>query len=59
MLDNRLDIIATDHAPHTWDEKQQAYLKAPSGLPLVQHSVLMMLDYVKKGMISLERMVEK
>lgn len=59
LLDDRLDIIATDHAPHTWEEKQQPYGKAPSGLPLVQHSLQMMLDYVKEGRISIEKVVEK
>lgn len=59
LLDDRLDIIATDHAPHTWDEKQQSYQKAPSGLPLVQHSLLMMLEYVKQGRVSVEKVVEK
>ncbi len=59
LLDDRLDIIATDHAPHTWEEKQLPYLQAPSGLPLVQHSLLLMLDYVKQGKISLEKVVEK
>ncbi len=59
LLDDRLDIIATDHAPHTWEEKSQEYLKAPSGVPLVQHSLLLMLDYVNQGKISLEKMVEK
>ncbi|GEP94354.1 dihydroorotase [Chitinophaga cymbidii] len=59
LLDDRLDIIATDHAPHTWDEKQQAYLQAPSGVPLVQHSLLMMLESVKAGRFSIEKMVEK
>jgi dihydroorotase len=59
LLDDRLDIIATDHAPHTWDEKQQPYQKAPSGLPLVQHSLLLMLQYVKQGKITLEKVVEK
>lgn len=59
LLDDRLDIIATDHAPHTWEEKQQPYQSAPSGLPLVQHSLLMMLEYVKAGKISLEKVVEK
>ncbi len=59
LLDDRLDIIATDHAPHTWDEKQQSYQKAPSGLPLVQHSLLMMLDYVNQGRITIEKVVEK
>ncbi len=59
LLDNRLDIIATDHAPHTWDEKQQPYTSAPSGLPLVQHSLVMMLSFYHRGFISLERIVEK
>ncbi|WP_118973883.1 dihydroorotase [Taibaiella koreensis] len=59
LLDDRLDIIATDHAPHTWEEKQQPYGKAPSGLPLVQHSLQMMLHYVQEGRISLEKVVEK
>lgn len=59
LLDDRLDIIATDHAPHTWEEKQQPYPQSPSGVPLVQHSLLLMLKYVKAGAISLERVVEK
>ena len=58
-LDDRLDIIATDHAPHTWEEKQQPYLQAPSGVPLVQHSLLMMLEQVKAGRFSIEKMVQK
>jgi len=59
VLDDRIDVIATDHAPHTWAEKQNPYLSAPSGLPLVQHSVLMMMDYVRQGKMSLEKLVEK
>lgn len=59
LLDDRLDIIATDHAPHTWEEKQQPYPGSPSGVPLVQHSLLMILNYVKEGRISLEKVVEK
>lgn len=59
LLDDRIDIIATDHAPHTWDEKSQVYTKSPSGLPLVQHSLLLMLDYVKNGRLSYEKLVEK
>ena len=59
LLDDRLDIIATDHAPHTWDEKSQSYENAPSGLPLVQHSLNIMLDFFHKEMISLEKIVEK
>jgi dihydroorotase len=59
LLDDRLDLIATDHAPHTWAEKQEDYLHAHAGLPLVQHSVLLMLHYVQQGKISLEKVVEK
>ncbi|MEO6831668.1 MAG: dihydroorotase [Chitinophagaceae bacterium] len=59
LLDDRLDVIATDHAPHTWEEKHAIYPASPSGLPLVQHSLLMMLDYVNKGRISLEKVVQK
>jgi dihydroorotase len=59
LLDDRLDVIATDHAPHTWEEKNEPYEKAHAGLPLVQHSLLLMLHYVKQGKISLEKVVEK
>jgi dihydroorotase len=59
LLDNRLDIIATDHAPHTWEEKQQTYFKAPSGVPLVQHSLNIMMEFVQEGKISMEKVVEK
>lgn len=59
LLDDRIDIIATDHAPHTWEEKQNKYLKAPSGGPLVQHALPAMMQHVQNGAISLERMVEK
>lgn len=59
LLDDRLDIIATDHAPHTMEEKQGDYWSAPSGLPLVQHSLQVMLDFYKEGKISLEKVVEK
>lgn len=59
LLDDRLDIIATDHAPHTWAEKQQNYWQAPSGLPLIQHSLLMMLDFVQQGKITIETVVRK
>ncbi len=59
LLDDRLDVIATDHAPHTWEEKQGDYEHAHAGLPLVQHSVQLMLHYVKEGKISLEKVVEK
>jgi dihydroorotase len=59
LLDNRLDVIATDHAPHTLEEKLPPYEHAHSGLPLVQHSLLMMLHYYKEGRISLEKIAEK
>jgi len=59
LLDDRLDIIATDHAPHTWEEKQLPYAQAPSGVPLVQHSLVLMLQYAAEGRISLEKVVEK
>ena len=59
LLDDRLDIIATDHAPHTWEEKNHPYETAHAGLPLVQHSLLLMLHYVKEGRISIEKVAEK
>ena len=59
LLDDRLDVIATDHAPHTLEEKNEPYEKAHAGLPLVQHPVLLMLHYYKQGKISLEKIVEK
>lgn len=57
--DNRIDIIATDHAPHTWAEKQNLYPTAPSGAPLVQHSLVAMLELYKQGIFTLEKVVEK
>ncbi len=59
LLDDRLDVIATDHAPHTWAEKNEPYEIAHAGLPLVQHSVLLMLHYVQQGNISIEKVVQK
>jgi dihydroorotase len=59
LLDNRIDVIATDHAPHTWEEKQGSYEQAHAGLPLVQHPLLLMLHYYREGRISLERIAEK
>ena len=59
LLDDRLDVIATDHAPHTLHEKEEPYEKAHAGLPLVQHSLLLMLYYYKQGKISLEKIAEK
>lgn len=57
--DNRIDVLATDHAPHTIEEKENTYFNAPSGGPLVQHAVMGILQKVKEGNISLERAVEK
>ncbi|MGK2860525.1 MAG: dihydroorotase [Chitinophagaceae bacterium] len=59
LLDDRLDVIATDHAPHTLEEKNEPYLKAHAGLPLVQHSIQLMLHYYKQGYITLEKIVQK
>lgn len=59
VLDDRIDVIATDHAPHTIEEKSQPYSKAPSGGPLVQHALIAMLEFYKQGKISLEKIVEK
>ncbi|WP_077922149.1 dihydroorotase [Spirosoma sp. 209] len=59
LLDDRIDIIATDHAPHTWDEKSQSYWQAPSGLPLVQHPLLMMLEFARQGKMPIETVVRK
>jgi dihydroorotase len=59
LLDDKLDVIATDHAPHTLEEKDSTYFKAPSGGPLVQHALPAMLEFYKNGDISLERVVEK
>ena len=59
LLDDRIDVIATDHAPHTLEEKQQVYTKAPSGGPLVQHAVVAMFEAHHQGKISIEKIVEK
>jgi len=59
LLDDRIDVIATDHAPHTLEEKDQVYTKAPSGGPLVQHALVVMMEAVKKGKITVEKMVQK
>lgn len=59
LLDNRLDIIATDHAPHLLKEKSNKYMSAPSGLPLVQHALNLMLDFYQQGRIGIERVVDK
>jgi dihydroorotase len=59
LLSDKIDVIATDHAPHTLDEKNNTYFKAPSGGPLVQHSLVAMLELSKKGFISLEKVIQK
>lgn len=59
LLDDRIDVIATDHAPHTLEEKNNIYTKAPSGGPLVQHAIIALLEKVKEGVISIEKVVEK
>lgn len=59
LLADKIDVIATDHAPHTLDEKSHPYFKAPSGGPLVQHSLTAMFEFVNQGRISAEKVVEK
>ncbi len=59
LIDNRLDVIATDHAPHTLEEKNNYYSKAPSGGPLVQHALPAMLEFYKNGKISIEQIIQK
>ncbi len=59
LLDDKLDVVATDHAPHTEEEKENTYFKAPSGGPLVQHSLVAMLELHRQGKISMEKVVEK
>ena len=59
LLDDRLDVIATDHAPHTMHEKSEPYEQAHAGLPLVQHSLLLMLHYVQQGTLTIEQVAQK
>jgi dihydroorotase len=59
VLDNKIDVIATDHAPHTLEEKEQPYFKAPSGGPLVQHALVAMIEMHHQGKITLEKIAEK
>ena len=59
LLDDRIDVIATDHAPHTLEEKSNVYTKAPSGGPLVQHALTAIMEMVKGGKISIEKAVQK
>ncbi|HEY8512710.1 MAG TPA: dihydroorotase [Cyclobacteriaceae bacterium] len=59
VLDDRIDVIATDHAPHTLEEKQNTYFKSPSGGPLIQHSLVAALEFYHQGKIALEKVVQK
>jgi dihydroorotase len=59
LIDDRIDLVTTDHAPHTMEEKQQPYFQSMSGAPMVQHSLNVMLEFYKQGKISLEKIVEK
>jgi dihydroorotase len=59
VLDNRIDVIATDHAPHTIEEKENTYFKAPSGGPLVQHALIALFEKAKEGVITKKRVIEK
>ncbi|WP_028080573.1 dihydroorotase [Solimonas soli] len=59
VMEDRIDVIATDHAPHTAEEKAQTYFKAPSGLPLVQHSLLMLIELAKRGELNMRTVVRK
>ena len=59
LHDNKIDIIATDHAPHTWDEKMMKYQDAPAGLPLVQHGLQILMEFYDQDILSLETIVEK
>ncbi|SEI64909.1 dihydroorotase [Allopseudospirillum japonicum] len=59
VVEDRIDVIATDHAPHTWEEKQHTYFKAPSGLPLVEHALPSLFEHYHAGRLSLEKIVQK
>ncbi len=59
LLDDRIDLVTTDHAPHTLEEKQKSYFQSMSGAPIVQHSLNIMLEFYKQGLISLEKIAEK
>ncbi|MFN6115806.1 MAG: dihydroorotase [Flavobacteriales bacterium] len=59
VIDGRIDVVATDHAPHTLEEKARPYAQCPSGAPLVQHSLVAMLELVRQGVFTLEQVVEK
>lgn len=59
LIDDRIDLVTTDHAPHTMEEKQGSYFKAMSGAPIIQHSLNIMLEFYKQGLITVEKIVEK
>ena len=59
LLDDRIDLITTDHAPHVWEEKQKPYLQCMSGAPMIQHGLQVMLDFVSQGKLSLPKLVQK
>jgi dihydroorotase len=59
LIDGRIDVVATDHAPHTLEEKQRPYAQCPSGGPLIQHSLVAMLEMVEQGIFTLEQVVDK
>jgi dihydroorotase len=59
LLDDKIDLVTTDHAPHTLEEKQKPYFQSMSGAPIVQHSLNIMLEFYKQGLISLEKIAEK
>ena len=59
VTDGRISILATDHAPHTWEEKQGTYFNAPSGLPLIQHTLLIMMEMCQQNEFSPELIVER
>jgi dihydroorotase len=59
LAEDKIDIVATDHAPHRWEEKNKTYFEAPSGMPSIQHSLLMMLALVEQEIITIEKLVEK
>ncbi|MFN3530116.1 MAG: dihydroorotase [Bacteroidia bacterium] len=59
LIDDKIDLVTTDHAPHTLEEKQKSYFEAMSGAPIVQHSLNIMLEFYRQGLISLEKIVEK
>ncbi len=59
VVDDVIDVIATDHAPHTWEEKQRPFMQAPAGLPLVQHALLSLLEHYHNGIFTLELLTQK